>query len=463
MKNKTRKGSWTLQPDQIRKVIGYLERHPDASARTIEAATGVSHQSVTRLRKKLAEVTITEEDLSKDSALLAVLYPTRAGRTSTKVAPDYEVLVKELRDTPHLTRELLWEEYCQINGENSYSYSEFCRKLAQVADQGELTMLLVHELGSALMVDYAGDTIPIWDRTTGEIAFYAQVFVAALAYSGYTFGGVYESQRIHDFLCAIMDAFEFFGGLPAKVVPDNLRSAVTKHTRDELIYNATFTEFCTHYEVEPAATRPYRPKDKAKAEGAVYRVETRILARLRHERFFSVAEANEAVRGMLADLNEAPFKYLAGSRATRFVEELPSLRPLPTSRYELAEFLTLPVGPDYHFMVHTNRYSVPVRYRNTKVRVKVGKQSIEVFSDGESIAVHDRAGGENQIITNRSSPTTRAPGLSGGRRAPLWSSPCHWREHRERHSLRRCVNSVPIGCSSISQGTPASVTGLPRD
>jgi len=152
---------------------------------------------------------------------------------------------------------------------------------------------------------------------------------------------------------------KFFGGLPAKVVPDNLRSAVTKHTRDELIYNATFTEFCTHYEVEPAATRPYRPKDKAKAEGAVYRVETRILARLRHERFFSVAEANEAVRGMLADLNEAPFKYLAGSRATRFVEELPSLRPLPTSRYELAEFLTLPVGPDYHFMVHTNRYLSP--------------------------------------------------------------------------------------------------------
>ena len=86
MKNKTRKGSWTLQPDQIRKVIDYLERHPDVSARTIEAATGVSHQSVTRLRKKLAEITITEEDLSKNSALLAVLYPTRAGLTSTKVA-----------------------------------------------------------------------------------------------------------------------------------------------------------------------------------------------------------------------------------------------------------------------------------------------------------------------------------------------------------------------------------------
>lgn len=97
----------------------------------------MSHQSVTRLRKKLAEVTITEEDLSKDSTLLAVLYPTRAGWRSTKVAPDYEVLVKELIDTPHLTRELLWEEYCQINGENSYSYSEFSRKLARVMDQGE--------------------------------------------------------------------------------------------------------------------------------------------------------------------------------------------------------------------------------------------------------------------------------------------------------------------------------------
>ena len=97
--------------------------------------------------------------------------------------------------------------------------------------------------------------ICIWDRATGEIAFYAQVFVAALAYSGYTFAGVDESQRIDDFLFAIMDAHEFFGGLPVKIIPDNLRSAVTKHTRDELIYNATFTEFCTHYAIEPAATR----------------------------------------------------------------------------------------------------------------------------------------------------------------------------------------------------------------
>ncbi|WP_298341933.1 IS21 family transposase [Ferrimicrobium sp.] len=393
-----------MQPDQIRRVISYIDRHPDSSARSIENATGVSHQSVTRLCNKLADATITEEILSKDSTLLELLYPTRAGRKTTKVAPDYEALVKELRDTPHLTRELLWEEYCQINGENSYSYSEFCRKLARVMDQGELTMLLVHGKGSALMVDYAGDTVPIWDRNTGEIAFYAQVFVATLSYSGYTFGGVYESQRIDDFLSAIMDALEFFGGLPAKIIPDNLRSAVTKHTRDELIYNATFGEFCTHYGIEPAATRPYRPKDKAKAEGAVYRVETRILARLRHERFFSVAEANEAVRGMLADLNGAPFKHLAGSRDTRFVEEQPYSRPLPVSRYELAEFLTLPVGPDYHFMVHTNRYSVPVRFRNTKVRVKVGKQTIEVFSDGESIAIHDRVDGENQIITNPAHP-----------------------------------------------------------
>nr|WP_298445534.1 IS21 family transposase [Ferrimicrobium sp.] len=272
-------------------------------------------------------------------------------------------------------------------------------------------MLLVHERGSALMVDYAGDTIPIWDRDTGEIAFYAQVFVAALAYSGYTFAGVYESQRIGDFLGAIMDAYEFFGGLPVKIIPDNLRSAVHKHTRDELIYNATFAEFCTHYGVEPAATRPYRPKDKAKAEGSVYRVETRILARLRHERYFSVAEANEAVSRMLADLNGAPFKVLAGSRATRFAEERPSLRPLPMSRYELAEFLTLPVGPDYH----SNGWHQPLlkfrfALRNTKVNVKVSKRSIEVFSDGESIAIHDRRDGENQIITN---PAHRPPEHQG--------------------------------------------------
>jgi hypothetical protein len=113
MKNKKRQGSRTLQPDQIRKVIDYLERHPDASARTIEAATGVSHQLVTRLRKKLAEVTITEEDLSKDSALLAILYPTRAGRTSTKVVPDYEVLVSSTQLGPGLFDSLrsypLWD------------------------------------------------------------------------------------------------------------------------------------------------------------------------------------------------------------------------------------------------------------------------------------------------------------------------------------------------------------------
>lgn len=162
--------------------------------------------------------------------------------------------------------------------------------------------------------------------------------------------------------------------------------------------------------LSPRLRAAYRPKDKAKAEGAVYRVETRILARLRHERFFNVAEANERVRAMLGDLNGAPFGHLAGSRATRFAEEQPHLGPLPTSRYEFAGFLTLPVGSDYHFMVGSNRYSVPVRFRNTRVRVKVGKQTIEVFSDGKSIAIHDRASGENQIITN---PAHRPPEHQG--------------------------------------------------
>ena len=411
---KAKKGSWTLRPDQIRQVIRFIETHPQASARSIAEGTGVSHQSVTRLKKRLEGIELTEEILSRDSTLLETLYPKGAARTTTKVEPNYEEIASQLQEHRHLTRELLFEEYRGVNGENAYSYSEFCRKLARSMDSSELTMLLTHAKASSVMVDYAGDTIPIYDTTSGEVALNAQVFVATLAYSGYTYVGVYASQGLADFITGITDALGFFGGLPETIIPDNLRSAVTKHTGDELIYNRTFSEFCTHYSLEPSATRPRKPRDKAKVENNVYLAETRILAALRNERFFSVSEANARVHSLLESLNARPFKYLSGSRTSRFQEERPFLRPLPTERYELARFYTLPVGSNYHFTFETNRYSVPYRYRNRKVTVKVSNRSLEVFSDNVGICVHDRAVGTNGIITNPSHlPSEHARYLNG--------------------------------------------------
>jgi transposase len=252
-------------------------------------------------------------------------------------------------------------------------------------------MRQVHKAGEKLFIDYCGPTVPVVDGSTGEIH-QAQVFVAVLGASNYTYAEATWSQNLPDWIASHQRAFRFFGGVSELLVPDNLRSAVTKACRYVPEPNETYQELARHYGTAILPARPYKPKDKAKAEVGVQVVERWILARLRHHTFFSLAELNQAIDELLADLNERPFQKLPGCRRSAFeLLDQPTLKPLPAVPYEYAEWKQAKPGIDYHVEVEKHYYSVPHRWVGHVLNVRATATTVEVFHKGQRVASHPRA------------------------------------------------------------------------
>jgi transposase len=219
---------------------------------------------------------------------------------------------------------------------DGYQYSQFCHLYQQWAGRVDLVMRHQHRAGDKLFVDYAGHTIPIYDRA-GGVCWQAELFVAVLGASNYTFAEASESQRLACWIGSHVRCLEFLGSVPALLVPDNLRSGVRKSHRYEPLLNRTYAEMAAHYGTAIMPARAHRPRDKAKVEVGVQIAERWLLAGLRNERFTSLAEANAAIRTRLAWLNNRPFSKLEGTRAILFEQlDRPAMRPLPADRYEFA-------------------------------------------------------------------------------------------------------------------------------
>jgi len=193
-------------------------------------------------------------------------------------------------------------------------------------------MRQTHLAGDKLFVDYAGHTMPVIDRTTGEVR-QVQIFVAVLGASNYTYAEATWTQSLPDWIGAHTRAFAFLGGVPNIVIPDNLKSGVTRAHRYDPDLNPTYQDMAAHYGVAVVPTRVRKPQDKAKVEVGVQIVERTLLAVLRNRQFFSLAELNDAIAELLSRLNQRPFKKLPGSRHSQFdALDRPTLKPLPTSR-----------------------------------------------------------------------------------------------------------------------------------
>jgi len=264
-----------------------------------------------------------------EAALQARLYPPR-GACSRRAEPDYAKLHTEL-ERKGMTLQLLWSEYAAQVGERAYRYSQFCERYRQWAKRQKRSMRQIHRAGEKLFIDYCGPTAAVIDGVSGE-ARQAQIFVAVLGASSYTYAEATRTQSLPDWIGSHQRAFAFFGGVPALLVPDNLRAAVKDPNRYDPGPNATYLELARHYHCAILPARPYKPKDKAKV--AVQVVERWILARLRHRTFFSLAELNGAIAELLGDLNNRPFQKLPGSRRALFEElDRPALQPLPSQHH----------------------------------------------------------------------------------------------------------------------------------
>lgn len=308
-----------------------------------------------------------------------------------KALPDFAHVHQELK-RKGVTRLLLWEEYAAHHPLQHYSYSRFTELYQDYRRRLRVTLRQTHRAGEKLFVDYAGPTVDIIDRETGEVRA-AQIFVAVLGASNYTYVEATWTQSLPDWCGSHVRTFEFLGGVPEIVVPDNLKAAVTQAARYEPVLNRTYTEMLAHYGTAAVPARPYKPRDKAKAEVGVQIVERWLLARLRQRQFFSLAELNQALRPLLDVLNDKPFKMLPGSRRTQFSTlDQPTLKALPPTRYEYAQWLpNRRVAPDAHVEVERHFYSVPHALVGQVVDARVSVAGVELFHQHQRVAIHLRS------------------------------------------------------------------------
>ena len=328
---------------------------------------------------------------------------------NSKVMPEYIYVHHELKRKKQtkVTLSLLYEEYKEANPNNYYGSTQFRDYYSKFLNKINPSMKQVHLSGEKLFVDYSGVTIPIVNQRTGEIT-KAQIFVAVLGASGYTFVHATYSQKQRDFILSHTLAYDFFGGTPLIVVPDNLKSAVIKHSKkDGIVINESYASLARHYNMVVSPARPYKPKDKSKAEQGVQGIQRWILAVLRHQTFFSVDELNDAISLLLDNYNNKIVKRFNKSRFEMFLElDKPFLQSLPNERYIYKEFKEATVSQSYHIFLEGCEYSVPYKYLGFKVFVSYSNQSVSIYYKGIQIALHPRLHFSGQTSTlNEHMPT----------------------------------------------------------
>jgi transposase len=337
-----------------------------------------------------------------DRRIDELLFPERRGRPGHPPREGFDLaeIHRQLKAHQHVTLQLLWEEYRQ-NHPQGYGYSRFCELYQRWARNQKVVMRQEHVPGEKMFVDWAGPTVPILERRTGEIL-PASLFVAVLGASTYTFAQAARSQDLANWIGCHLAAFEYFNGTTKLIVPDNPRTGVDRACRYEPDLNRTYHEMAQHYGVAVMPARPYKPRDKAKVENAVLLAERWILAALRHQKFFSLAELNEAIAPLLEKLNHRPFRKREGTRASLYAElERPALQPLPTERYVLAHWKTVRASIDYHVEVDQHYYSVPYQLAGQQMEARFTATTVEVLHGGKRVASHMRSFAAHRHTTVR--------------------------------------------------------------
>lgn len=372
------------------------------SYRQIGALLGVSHNTIARYDKLRFEKNITPEKLSEmDDTTLEFCFNTRVlTGQENKPLPDFEQFHRELK-IRGVTLEILWQEYRQKHAVG-YSYTHIARLFNQWARKLNISMRQIHRAGEKLFVDFSGKRLPITNRDTGEV-FMAEIFVAAMGASNKTYVEACQSQQIPHWLLANANALSYFGGVPAMIVPDNLKSAVLKNNRGNIQLNPQFVDFARHYGTVIIPARPKKPRDKPKVEGAVRIVQMWILAKLRNHIFYSIAEANAEIWRLLKEFNTRPFKKIKGSREELFrLIDQPALRALPPEPYEYADWkLNVRVGPDYVVEYQESFYMVPYTLIDRYVDLRATAMTIEVFFKNRRVASHGRSHKPGAVATEK--------------------------------------------------------------
>ncbi|MGE0384263.1 MAG: IS21 family transposase, partial [Gammaproteobacteria bacterium] len=362
----------------------------------IAAALSISKAVVAKYVALMHAAGLRPEEIPAMSqeALWTRLKPPSPPR-GDRVMPDYAHVHTELK-RKGVTLQLLWQEYAAAHvGQRVYRYTQFSERYHLYVQSLKRSMRQVHHGGEKLFVDYAGPTIAY-----GNAGERAQIFVAVLGASNYTFACATARQTLADWVDGLSAALEFIGGVPALIVPDNPRALIADPNRYEPRASATLLDFAQHYGTVILPARPHLPRDKAKVEVGVQIVERWIMARLRNERFHALLPLNTAIAELLVELNTRPFQRLPGSRHSAFEQlDRPALKPLPPTRYELARYHQARVNIDYHIVLDRHYYSVPHALVGQQVELRATAATVEILHRGRRVAAHVRSHAAHQYTT----------------------------------------------------------------
>ncbi len=381
------------------KVKQVLRLHAQGvSNRKIAAVLGIYKGTVNSYVQKITNQQYSIDELLalEDPELERVLF---AGNPAYKqerfdefkeMIPYFE---KELKKR-HVTRYIIWQEYRQDHPEG-YSYSQFCYHLQQVINARKPGSIIHYNPAEKLLVDFAGDTVSYIDRETGEVL-KAQVFVACLPYSDYTFIKAVPSQRTDDFLHALTCCLDHLGGTPKIIVPDNLKAAVVKADRFEPELNRLMEDFANHYGIAVIPARAVKPKDKAAVENEVKIIYRRVYAKLRHHTFFSIEEINQAFAEKTREHNQTRQQQKDYCREEKFLaEEKPLLKELPKDAFQVKYYASLKIALNNCIYLARDKhyYSAPFQYIGQQADIVYTRSLVRIYVRGECVATHKRSAG----------------------------------------------------------------------
>jgi transposase len=388
-----------LSMKKIRDVLR-LTHAMGMSRRLVGEATGIGKTAVGEYvrRAAVAGLSWPIPDEIDDAELEQRLFPpTDAVSSAARNEPDWSHIHAELKRRG-VTLALLWQEY-RAEHAQGYAYSWFCERYSDWRKCISPTMRQTHVAGEKLFVDWAGDTVPLFDAATGQER-HAHIFVAALGASNYTYAEGRWTEMLPDWIGAHVNALAAIGGVPKALVPDNLKAGITKPSRYEPGINRTYQDFADHYGCVVLPARVMKPRDKAKVEVAVQIVQRFVLAKLRNRRFFSLAELNAAIRDCVAAVNAKIMRRVGKSR-NELLETLdrPALDALPNAAYCYAEWKRARVAPDYHIEIAGHYYSVPSKLIREIVETRITSATVEIFHKGQRVASHAFSAVSNRHTT----------------------------------------------------------------
>jgi transposase len=363
------------------------------SAREIARGCQVSRSTVADylMKAQAAGLSWPEASALTDTQIDQRLFPQPMPSSIKRPEPDYEYIYNELRKYRkfNLTLIQVWLEY-KDEHPDGYQYSQFCDGYRRWKGKLDYYMRQEHRYGEKVFIDYS-DGLSIVDLATGELIL-TQLFLAVWGASNYTYAEATLSQTLPEWIGSHRRALEYFRCAPRVLVPDNLKSGVSKACKYEPELNPTYADMAEHYGCAVVPARPRKPRDKAKAEAGVLLAQRWILAVLRKRTFYSLAELNAAIRECLELLNTRPMRRLKKSRRELFeAMERPSALPLPARSYEYAEWLKARVGFNYHVEVEDHSYSVPFQLLHEKLDIRLTATTIEALHKGDRVAAHARS------------------------------------------------------------------------